>query len=101
MAIEEIPSGLLLIAHGCHSVSTLYTVQFQPPLLLSGFQAPDAPVCHPKLAFICHPRRAFICHPGRDPGSMAHKGRLQMASPHTGSRLFARDDKRNQYFKLI
>jgi hypothetical protein len=58
---------------------------FVPQRLISGFQAPDAPVCHPKLA--------FICHPGRDPGSMAHNRRLQRASLHTGSRVFARDDK--------
>ncbi len=40
------------------------------------------------------------CHPGLDPGSMAHNRHLQRAAPPSGSRVFARDDKKSQPLKM-
>jgi hypothetical protein len=58
-------------------------------------------VCHPGLRFSATPHFAFLsrrtslfCHPGLDPGSMTCNGRLQCASLHDGSRVFAQDDKK-------
>ncbi len=65
----------------------------RPPHLLSGLQAPDAPLSVvPDLPCLSSPT-CLVCRPRRDPGSKAHNGRLQRASPHTGSWVFARDDK--------
>jgi len=53
-------------------------------------QAPESVI--PRL-FVCH-HGLFVCHPGLDPGSMALNWRLQWASLTHGSRVFARDDKK-------
>jgi hypothetical protein len=56
--------------------------------------------CNPAPSQDVIPDYLSACHPGLDPGSMLHNRHLQRATPPSGSRVFARDDKKGRPLKM-